>query len=68
MKHFTEVRLHSHYGPVEGSADWLIAGDEAATVLPKLEAWSLEASEVGFLRVRGEGVRHPREPAGDPRH
>lgn len=57
MKHFREVRLHSHYGPVEGSADWLIAGDDAALVLPKLEAWSLEASEVGFLRVRGDDRR-----------
>lgn len=57
VKHFTELQLHSHYGPVEGSADWLIAGDEAALVLPRLDAWSLEASEVGFTRVRGEDRR-----------
>lgn len=57
VKHFTELQLHSHYGPVEGSADWLIAGDDAAQVLPRLDAWSLEASEVGFTRLRGEDRR-----------
>jgi uncharacterized protein (TIGR02996 family) len=57
VEHFSDVQLHSHYGPVEGSADWLVAGDDAAIALPKLESWSLEASEVGFSRVRGDDRR-----------
>lgn len=57
VKHFREVQLHSHYGPVEGSADWLVAGDDAAIALPMLDVWALEASEVGFLRMRGEDRR-----------
>jgi uncharacterized protein (TIGR02996 family) len=57
VQHFKEIQLHSHYGPVEGSADWLVAGDDAANVLPQLDAWSLEASEVGFVRMRREDRR-----------
>jgi uncharacterized protein (TIGR02996 family) len=57
VEHFSDVQLHSHYGPVEGSADWLVAGDDAALALPQLESWSLEASEVGFSRVRGDDRR-----------
>ncbi|MFO0599383.1 MAG: TIGR02996 domain-containing protein [Myxococcaceae bacterium] len=57
LRGFPEVQLHSHYGPVEGSAEWLLAADVAARELGALDSWSLEASEVGFARQRGDDRR-----------
>lgn len=52
---FHEVQLLCRYGVLEGAAAWLLAAEQATTLLlPSVERWGVEVGEVAFSRVRDE--------------
>ncbi len=55
---FEEVKLFCRYGVMEGAAAWLLAAEQATDgVLPEVERWSVEVSEVAFTRIREGAFR-----------
>lgn len=58
VRRFEELKLCCRYGVLEGAAAWLLAAEQATDgLLPAVQRWSVEVSEVSFTRARDGGFR-----------